>query len=204
MIVAPAFTADGLQTRRDPAPSDQSFFRPTDVLVLSSELTHCKDVAPGLAITIAANRELILATYRRELANYLLQRDPDRFLNLYRRARAAESAIEAGIGEDREAQLALLTNRYPFFSDFDLVGALEHVLYAEALRGYRLEDIEEHYLCLVKYHALRRALDPDWRFRGRATTNSKLEHLQTYVQKIKSKQPNAAPMRNRAQATLGL
>jgi hypothetical protein len=164
---------------------------------------QCKDLAPRLAITVAANCEMILATYRRELANYLLQRDPDRFLNLYRMARAAESVIEAG-SEDREAQLVRLTSRYPFYSDFDLVGALEHVLYADALSGYRLEDIEEHYLCLVKYHALRRALDPDWRFRGRATTNSKLDHLQAYVQKIKSKQSSAAPARDRTQASLGI
>src|ERR1700742_4391950 len=80
---------------------------------------HCKDLAPRLAITVAANCEMILATYRREIANYLMQRDPDRFLNLYRRARAAESAVEAGSKEDREAQFVFITNRYPFYSDFD-------------------------------------------------------------------------------------
>jgi hypothetical protein len=165
-------------------------------------LNRCKDLAPRLAITVAANCEMILATYRREIANYLMQRDPDRFLNLYRRARAAESAVEAGSEEDREARFAFITNRYPFYSDFDLVGALEHVPYAEALSGYRLEDIEEHYLRLVKYHALRRALDPDWRFRGRATTNLKLEHLQAYVQKIKNKQCKTAPIRDQAQVSL--
>jgi hypothetical protein len=70
------------------------------------------------------------------------------------------------------------------YTDFDLVGTREHVLYADALRMYPVEDIEEHYLNLVKFHALQRALDPDWQFRGAATTASDLEHLQSYVQKI--------------------
>jgi hypothetical protein len=135
--------------------------------------------------TAASDCEMILAVFRREIANYLLPLDPDRFLNLYRRARMAETAIEAADRGDCEKQLAVITDRFPFFSDFDLVGTREPVSYSEALNKYAVGDIEEHYLSLVKYHALRRALDPDWRFRGRATNDAILEHLQSYVRKLK-------------------
>jgi len=34
-------------------------------------------------MNIASDRELMLSTFRRELANYMACRDPDRFLRLY-------------------------------------------------------------------------------------------------------------------------
>jgi hypothetical protein len=134
---------------------------------------------------MASDRELMLATFRRELANYLVRLDPDRFLRLYRKARQAEAAIEKADKEERDAQLTIITKRYPFYTDFDFVGTREHVLYADALNTYAIEDVEEHYLNLVKFHALQCALDPDWQFRTSATTEKDLEHLQSYVQKIK-------------------
>jgi SAM-dependent methyltransferase len=59
------------------------------------------------------------------------------------------------------------------------------VLYADALIISPLEDIEEHYLNLVRFHALQRVLDEGWKFRGDATSDRDLEHLQKYVEKIK-------------------
>jgi hypothetical protein len=50
---------------------------------------------------------------------------------------------------------------------------------------YSLEDIEEHYLTLVKFHALKLVPDEGWRFRSAATSDRDLEHLEKYVQKIK-------------------
>src|ERR1700719_156035 len=71
------------------------------------------------------------------------------------------------------------------YEDFDLVGTRGHVLYADALSMYPLENIEEHYLNLVKFHALKLVLDEGWQFRSAATSDRDLEHLQEYVQKIK-------------------
>ena len=127
----------------------------------------------------------MLAAFRRELANYMVRFDPDRFLRLYRKARADEALIDAGDRDERQAQVTILTKRYPFYSDFDIVGTRDHVLYADALGMLPLEDIEDHYLNLVKFHALQRALDPDWHFRGSATSDKDLEHLQDYVRKIR-------------------
>jgi hypothetical protein len=138
-----------------------------------------------LALNMASDRELMLATFRRELANYMVRLDPDRFLQFYRKAHAAEAAIGAADNEMREAELTIITKKYPMYTDFDLVGTREHVLYADALSMYPIDDIEAHYLNLVKFQALQCALNPDWQFRSLATSDKDLEHLQGYVQKIK-------------------
>lgn len=136
-------------------------------------------------MNMASDRELMLATFRRELANHMVRLDPDRFLRFYRKARAAEAAIETADKDEREAQHTIIAKRYPFYTDFDFVGTRGHVLYSDALSGHSIEDIEEHYLNLVKFHALQRTLDEDWKFRGAATSDKDLEHLEQYVQKIK-------------------
>lgn len=117
-----------------------------------------------LTLNMASDREQMLTTFRRELANYLVRLDPDRFLQFYRNAHAAEAAIGAADNEMREAELTIITKKYPMYTDFDLVGTREHVLYADALSMYAIEDIEEHYLNLVKFQALQRALNPTGNF----------------------------------------
>ena len=59
------------------------------------------------------------------------------------------------------------------------------MLYADALGMHTNEEIEEHYLNLVKFQALQRALNPDWEFRAPATSDGDREHLQEYARKIK-------------------
>jgi hypothetical protein len=138
---------------------------------------------PGL--NTASDRELALRTLPRDLANYMVRLDPDRCLRLYREARAADIAIGKADKTSQEAQLATITVKYPLYQDFDLIGTREHVLYADALSGGRLEDIEAHYLNMVKFHALQCVLNKDWVFRGTATSDRDLEHLEKYVQQIK-------------------
>ena len=55
------------------------------------------------ALYMASDRELMLSTFRRELANYMVRLDPDRFLRLYHEARAAEAAIDSADKAEREA-----------------------------------------------------------------------------------------------------
>jgi hypothetical protein len=64
------------------------------------------------------------------------------------------------------------------------VGVREHVLLADALGSYSLEEIETAWMDMVKFHALTCALNRDWEF-SPATSDSDLEHLEKYIQKIK-------------------
>jgi hypothetical protein len=142
-------------------------------------------VATRHGMAMAEDRELMLSTFRRELANYMVRLDPDRYLDLYRKAMALETAFGKADNEEREAQLLIITKRYPMYEEFDFIGTRPYVLYSDALSRHSIEEIEEHYLNLVKFQALQRALDPDWKFRAAATTEKEFEHLQGYIRKIK-------------------
>jgi hypothetical protein len=145
-------------------------------IVLAPELSQLRH-------NMALDRQLALRTLRRELANYMVRFDPDRYLRLYRDARAADIAIGKADKASQQAQLATIAKKYPFYEDFDLVSAREHVLYPDVLRTYSLEDIEAHYLSIVKFHALQCVLDRDWK-RNDATSDRDLEHLEKYVRQI--------------------
>src|ERR1700745_31659 len=94
-----------------------------------------------LRLNMASDRELALFTLRRELANNLVRLDPDRFLHLYRKARAADIEIGKADRKSQEAQPTAITDKYPYYENSDLVGTREHVLYADALSPHPLEDI---------------------------------------------------------------
>ena len=152
----------------------QQFFSPAAEWPLLS--TSAKNAVPNL----------ILSTFRRELANYMVRTDPNRFLSFYRKACETEAAINVAGKAERAAHFTLICKKYPTYEDFDLVGTREHVLYAETLARYSVEDIEERYLDLVKFHALARSLDADWRSKTfPATSDSDRRHLESYVESIK-------------------
>ena len=65
-----------------------------------------------IGLNSASDRELMLATFRRELANYMVRHDPDRYLALYRKARIAETKIEKADAEERQALQTIITKRY--------------------------------------------------------------------------------------------
>jgi hypothetical protein len=136
---------------------------------------------------LAQDRERGLFTFRRELANYMVRNEPDRYLQLYREARRADIGIHNASKQSREAQLAELTAKYPTYDDFDLISAREHVLYAATMTMHSREEIEDHFLNMVKFQALQHALNEHWQ-RFPATTDKNLEHLETYVRKIKDTQ----------------
>ena len=106
---------------------------------------------PWLAI-----RNLMLSTFRRELANHLVRRDPEKLLLTYRKARSAEVQIEEADVRFREALFTLITKQYANYEDFDLVQTRPYVLYADGLAWHGNEVVADHFITLVKFHALQR------------------------------------------------
>ncbi len=137
----------------------------------------------------AQERALLLTTFRRELANYMVRRDPDRFIELYEQAHTEARKISQLARQSEnavlETQLATLCEKHPFYTDFDLFGTREHVLYEDGVSWKSIEDIEAHYLDLVRFHALQIALNEEWKMIGPATSRDDLKHLKEYVIKIK-------------------
>lgn len=133
---------------------------------------------------IAGDRNFALSVLRRELANWMFRRDPNRYRRAYKAAHEATAAIAAADRAEKRRQLAKLAEQYPFYTDFDLVGTRDYVLYADALGTNSYDDIERHYTDIIRFQALQAAVDENWPGTG-ATSDKELEHLDSYTLRVK-------------------
>ena len=133
---------------------------------------------------MAGDRNFVLSVLRRELANWMFRRDPDRYRRAYKAAHDATTAIAAADRAEQRRQLANLAEQYPFYTDFDLVSTRDYVLYTDALSENSYDDIERHYIDIVRFQALQAALDERWPSAG-ATSDKELEHLDSYLLRFK-------------------
>jgi hypothetical protein len=99
---------------------------------------------------LARDRNLLLHTFRRELANIMIRRDPDNFLRIYREVHNDSISIPEMKIEKQKALLNEITSKYVVYEEFDLFGAREHVLSGDVASGYRDEDIESHFKSIVR------------------------------------------------------
>jgi hypothetical protein len=133
----------------------------------------------------AHDRDNILRTYLREISNHLVRADPDRYFRTYGRALLEQENLSKADKKTREAQLHLITERYPTYDSFDLVGTRPYIIYADTLASWDDEDVEKHLLNMVRFHAIKRVDDPEWRELQPILTEKEREHLYGYIKKIK-------------------
>jgi hypothetical protein len=133
---------------------------------------------------MAGDRNFALSVLRRELANWMFRRDPDRYRRAYKVAHDATTAIATADRTEQRRQLAKLAEQYPFYTDFDLVSTRDYVLYADALGGNSYDDVERHYTDIIRFQALQAVLDETWPSAG-ATSDKELEHLDSYLLRFK-------------------
>jgi hypothetical protein len=133
---------------------------------------------------MAGDRNFALSVLRRELANWMFRRDPDRYRRAYKAAHEAAAVVAAADSAEKSRQLARLTERYPLHTDFDLVGSRDYVLYSDSLSTSSYDDIQHHYTDIIHFQALQAAIDENWPGTG-ATSDQELEHLDSYAQSFK-------------------
>lgn len=133
----------------------------------------------------AIDRSNLIHAYARELSNYLIDINPDRYYTIYNRALAEQEKLFAADAKVREAQLIILTERYPVYENFDFIGTRPYVLYRETLERYSEDDLEEHFFNLVRFHSLQRAASEEWRMQMPMLSKKEEDHLYGYVRKVK-------------------
>jgi hypothetical protein len=79
--------------------------------------TSVKEHLSRYGSDIAEDLAAFLYTLRRELANYMVRRDPERFLHLYREARAAEVKIGKEHKKSQQAQHRAITQKRRFIRE---------------------------------------------------------------------------------------
>lgn len=133
----------------------------------------------------AIDRSNLLHAHLRELSNYLIELNPDRYYTVYNRALVEQEKLFAADAKVREAQLLILTERYPVYENFDFISTRPYVLYRETLERYSEDDIEEHFFNLVRFHSLMRAASEEWRMQMPMLSKREEDHLSGYIRKVK-------------------
>jgi hypothetical protein len=159
--------------------------------VLGAKLS-AKAVTPALtqvSNTQAIDRANFLQTLRRELANVMVWRNPQRYLQLYRQLNSEVSSLRSWRSEVVCKRLAELASKYPYYSDFDSVATREYVLYADGVSTLGDDELEGRYRDLVMFAALSSIDDAGWKDAAskmfvHTTDNKELTHLAEYVQRI--------------------
>lgn len=139
--------------------------------------------------TQAIDRANYLQSLRRELANFLIWRRPQEYLQLYKQLLAEAASFGSWRPEEVARRLGELCKKYPNYSDFDAIATREYILYRDGVSWNVDAELESRYRDIVTFVALSAIGDPNWKeaaSRGfvHALSNKELAHLTEYVQKI--------------------
>lgn len=149
-------------------------------------------VVKDLQKTQAIDRASYLFTLRRELANILIWRDPQRYVKLYQELCSEFNSFKSWRLEEINKRLSELTKEYPFYKDFDTIGSKEYVLYPDAVSWNSYEKLESNYRDIATFVALSLISNTSWQdakfqidfnFTDEYVPD-KLEHLLEYVERI--------------------
>jgi hypothetical protein len=163
-------------------------------LLLGMKFT-AKAALPGIKDiqgTQAIDRANYLFILRRELANILIWRDPQRYLRLYQELSSELSSLGSWRLEEVKKNLAELCKKYPSYDDFDIIASKEYVLYPDAVSWNSYEKLEAHYRDIATFVALSLIGDTSWnneRWRIKLDFTHKFvpdgnEHLSEYIEQI--------------------
>ena len=132
----------------------------------------------------AEDRHAYLSTLSRELANYMVWHDPDRYHRLYV-SLLKEATLLAGLSkENMQKRYDEIAARYPQYRDFDAIGTRPYVLYPDGLSWKTIEDIEQAYRDIVHFQLILIASDENWKH-FICISGEEEQHLSEYVQRVK-------------------
>lgn len=119
---------------------------------------------------------------RQQIANELITRDPDQFLDLYSRVHEKLKALGKADAAHREARLRIIADTYPLITDFDPFQSRDYVLFADDAAMWSTADLSERYTDLLEYWAIYDSTDRNsW---VSPTSDDELELLRAYVGQV--------------------
>jgi hypothetical protein len=95
-----------------------------------------------------------LEILRRELANVIVSDDPRKMVTAYYKAWQFERGMTAAPSSRVDAELNVLTERYPLYEEFDLLNVRHFIPYRDATDSWDEDTIEERYLDISKFMIL--------------------------------------------------
>ena len=133
------------------------------------------------------DQKLYLGVLRRELANLLIQRDPDRFLAFYEETFYQLTDMGEKPKSLIDAEEKLIIEKYPMIADWDHINTHDYVLYDNG-QFHTENELYAVYRDLVTYQTIlsyRPATQADPLKWQPALTHQRLEHLRSYISEFK-------------------
>ena len=134
--------------------------------------------------TRAADNALVLAALAREVANELMQRDSEKYKERFELLYNQWKIIKAADGKTKLAHSAKITAKYLMFLDFDQLGTMSHVLYADGFSGQSYDELWELYESIRLYDALNCELEEEWKWHSTGIDEKEFQHLRKYCKKL--------------------
>ena len=127
-----------------------------------------------------------LSVLCRELANELIRRNPDRFVELTEQIVMEVKETQRPSKEDALVRLNGMAQKYWELNAFDGVGTKNYILYEDGLAGIGDIEIEQHYRDIQIWCALNAVSNEAWRFTDECiSTEKRLDEIEEYVSRYK-------------------
>ncbi len=133
------------------------------------------------------DQKLYLGVLRRELANILVQRNPDRFLEFYSETFYQLDDLGKKTKDLIDAEEKRLLGKYPLIADWDQINTHDYVLYDNG-HFHTEEDLYTAYRDIVIYQTIlsyRPATKSDPAKWESVLTRKRLDHLHSYISEFK-------------------
>ena len=134
---------------------------------------------------LRADQDLYFAALRRELANFMIERDHDQFYQISLMILDEVNDLATASDEHKDAQLQLISDAYPSIGDFDQMKTKDHVLYGDALLGLWFDDVAKTYRDIIVYQTIMRQAKHSIHASPPISQES-IDHLRAYIQNIKA------------------
>lgn len=134
---------------------------------------------------VADDHNNYLMILRRELANYIIRKEPEKFLNAYKRNHDELKRYKTLSRVALTGEYIALCERFKYLRDLDIVGSgsQSHVLYDDAFSWSSVDDVLAHYWTICRFQRLKTLLDEHWAGFD-VTSTEDLAHCEEYVTAI--------------------
>lgn len=133
----------------------------------------------------ASDRSAYLGVLRRELGNEIMNRDPDRYLKNYYHLLDEKAKFEKLANEEIITRIQTISQDFRYFTDFDVIGTRDYVLYSNAFDTEDIDSLIRTYNNIVSYALLQTKIDEFWKYKVSEISEEELEHLKEYVSKVR-------------------
>lgn len=105
---------------------------------------------------LQSNKDLTayMEVLRREVGAWLMLRDPDALLEAYDEIRIYENEVRNGLASFRDDEAKKLSEKYPFYSDFDILGTRHFIPYTVGFELYTDKELLDQYKDISKFVCL--------------------------------------------------